>query len=188
MTLNTRGICLRSMTAETVITHLLEAARKKGVDIQVGCGLLWACLELGFGRDLRIGGRKSTEGRSTLDGRTATGTFRVGRALFKVVLALPDDKHISKIVDALEDSKFEVWLLARSDRAAIWRNEVDRCEGIDPSRVVVTSVDAFVGQNVAELGEFSAQGELAAWQKLFDLYNSRWVAQVGTPGIRIVIK
>ncbi|MCY2924085.1 MAG: DUF4928 family protein [Planctomycetota bacterium] len=176
------------MTAETVITHLLEAARKKGADSQVGCGLLWACLELGFGRDLRIGGRKRTEGRLTLDGGTSTGTFSVGRALFNVVLALPDDKEISQIADALEDSKFEVWLLTRSDRVATWRNELDHCEGIDPSRVVVTSVEAFVGQNIAELSEFAADRKVVQLRALFDLYNSRWVAQVGTPGIRIVIK
>ncbi|MCY2929076.1 MAG: DUF4928 family protein [Planctomycetota bacterium] len=188
MTLDTRGICLRAMTAETVITHLLEAARKKGADSQVGCGLLWACLELGFGRDLRIGGRKNTEGRAILDDRTSTGTFRVGKALFNVVLALPDDKHMLQIGDALEDSKFEVWLLTRSDRVATWRNELDHCEGVDPSRVVVASVEAFVGQNIAELSGFSAERKATQLRALFELYNSRWVAQVGTPGIRIVVK
>jgi hypothetical protein len=54
--------------------------------------------------------------------------------------------------------------------------------------VVVTSVEAFVGQNITELGEFSAKGKADRLRALFDLYNERWVARVGTPGIRIVAK
>ena len=54
--------------------------------------------------------------------------------------------------------------------------------------MVVTSVEAFVGQNITELGEFSAKGKLSQLQALFDLYNTRWISQVGTPGIRIVMK
>ena len=88
----------------------------------------------------------------------------------------------------LEDSDAEVWLLTRVDRVATWKNELSNSDGVDIRRVVVTSVEAFVGQNITELGEFSAAGKLSQLQALFDLYNTRWISQVGTPGIRIVMK
>ena len=79
-------------------------------------------------------------------------------------------------------------MLTRVDRVRIWKDELGSTEGLDIQRVVVNSVEAFVGQNIAELSEFSAKGKLAHLQSLFELYNSRWVSQVGTPGIRIVMK
>jgi hypothetical protein len=54
--------------------------------------------------------------------------------------------------------------------------------------VVVTSVEAFVGQNITELAEFSTKGKATQFQALFDIYNTLWVEKVGTPGIRIVLK
>jgi hypothetical protein len=60
-------------------------------------------------------------------------------------------------------------------------------EVMEIKRVVITSVEAFVGQNITEMAGFSAKGKASQLATLFDLYNSRWVDKVGTPGIRIVI-
>jgi hypothetical protein len=65
---------------------------------------------------------------------------------------------------------------------------LDGSDEIDPARVVVSSVEAFVGQNITELGEFSSPGKSSQLKLLFDLYNERWVGKIGSPGIRIVIK
>ena len=53
---------------------------------------------------------------------------------------------------------------------------------------MVAAVESFVGQNITEMGEFSARGRAARLQELFRLYNERWIAQVGTPGMRIVMR
>jgi hypothetical protein len=95
---------------------------------------------------------------------------------------------LAQVAEALEDNDLEVWLLTRHDRVTTWTNELERFEGVDMRRVVVTSVESFVGQNISELGDFSSKGKTAQLQELFKLYNERWVAEVGMPGIRIIIK
>jgi len=99
-----------------------------------------------------------------------------------------DPKHLQQIAEILEKSDKEVWLLTRSDRVNGWKNEVDDADDIDSRRVVVTSVEAFVGQNITELAEFSTSGKTTQLSALFDIYNSKWIAKVGTPGMRIVLK
>lgn len=108
--------------------------------------------------------------------------------MIEIALGLPDDKHLNQIAEAHEDPDLEVWLLVHHDRVASWTNELPKTEGIDLKRVVVTSVAAFVGQNIAEIGKFSARGRSESLAKLFSLYNERWIDQVGTPGIRITTK
>lgn len=126
--------------------------------------------------------------RSRADVNPRTGDFEIENATIEVAVGLPDEKHLTQIAEALEDNEAEVWLLTRHDRVSTWRNELNAAEGIDNRRVVVNSVEAFVGQNITEMGEFSAKGRANQLGELFKLYNERWVAQRGTPGIRIVIK
>jgi hypothetical protein len=116
------------------------------------------------------------------------GDFELENAVIEVAVGLPDDKHIAQVAEALEDSDAEVWLLTRADRVATWKNELSDSDGVDVRRVVITSVEAFVGQNVTELGDFSAKGKQTQLEALFNLYNSRWIEKVGTPGIRVEIK
>jgi len=126
--------------------------------------------------------------RSRGDAQARTGDFEIGNATIEVAVGLPDEKHLSQVVEALEDTDLEVWLLTRQDRVASWRHELEEFEGIDARRVVVTAVESFVGQNISEMGDFSVKGKATQLQELFKLYNERWIAQVGTPGIRIVVK
>lgn len=56
------------------------------------------------------------------------------------------------------------------------------------TQVMDFNFDGIVGQNISELGAFSSKGKTIQLNELFKLYNDRWVAEVGTPGIRIVVK
>jgi len=87
----------------------------------------------------------------------------------------------------LEDSDNEVWLLTRSPRVKTWQDELEEAEGIDLKRVIVSSVEGFVGQNITELGKFSAKGRATQLEELIKLYNERWIAVLGPPGIRIEV-
>ena len=109
-------------------------------------------------------------------------------AVIEVALGLPDEKHVSQVVDILEETDVEVWLLTRVERVETWKKELQRIIGADMKRVVVDSVEGFVGQNVTELGRFSCKGKTENFVALFDIYNQHWIEAVGTPGIRIVMK
>ncbi|MCL4207921.1 MAG: DUF4928 family protein [Pirellulaceae bacterium] len=179
---------VRGRSAEAVIHEVLKQADNKGKSGDVAQYLVGAKLALRFNRDVPIFPANKADRRSRSDRDARLGDFEIENAVIEVAVGLPDEKHIGQVAEALEDADLEVWLLTRADRVGTWKNELHSAEGIEFRRVVVTSVEAFVGQNITELGVFSIKGKIAQLKALFDVYNTRWVAQVGTPGIRIEVK
>lgn len=127
-----------------------------------------------------------TDRGSHPDAASGIGGIEIGNAVIKIALDLPDDKHLQQIAEIQNKSNTEVWLLARADRVETWRRELRNTEDVEIERVVIVSIEKFVGQTITELGQFSARGKAKQLKALFDLYNTRWVEKVGTPGIRIV--
>jgi hypothetical protein len=179
---------LRGRTAEVVISELLAAAEDKGKSGEVAQYLVGAKLALRFNRHIPVYPANKSDRTSHYDPAPRLGDFEVENTVIEVAVGLPDDKHFQQIAEILEKSDAEVWLLTRAERVETWQRELKKEEGMETKRVVVTSVESFVGQNVTELGEFSAKGKADRLKALFDLYNDRWVAKVGTPGIRILVK
>ena len=179
---------VRGRTAEAVIRDLLKQAEDKGKSGDVAQYLVGAKLALRFNREMPVFPANKADRKSRSDSEARLGDFEIENAVIEVAVGLPDEKHVSQVAEALEDTDAEVWLLTRADRVATWKSELSSSEGLDIRRVVVTSVEAFVGQNVTELGEFSVKGKIVQLQALIELYNTKWVSQVGTPGIRIVMK
>jgi hypothetical protein len=181
-------VSLCGRTAEAVVNELLVDAEAKGKSGDVAQCLVGAKLSLRFNRPIPVYPANKSDRTSHFDPAPRRGDFEIENAVIEVAVGLPDDKHLQQIAEILETSDAEVWLLTRADRVETWQRELKKEEGIETKRVVVTSVEAFVGQNVTELGEFSAKGKADRLRALFDLYNERWVARVGTPGMRIVVK
>jgi hypothetical protein len=179
---------VRGRSAEAIIHEVLKQAEEKGKSGDVAQYLVGAKLALRFKRDIPVYPANKADRKSRSDREARLGDFEIENAVIEVAIGLPDEKHVTQVIEALEDTDSEVWLLTREDRVPMWKNELGASDGLDIRRVVITSVEAFVGQNITELGEFSTKGKLSHLQALFDLYNTRWVSQVGTPGIRILIK
>ncbi len=182
------GVRIRGRSAEAVIHDVLKLADGKGKSGDVAQYLVGAKLALRFEQDIPVLAANKADRKSRFDRDARLGDFEIENAVIEVAVGLPDEKHVAQVAEALEDADVEIWLLTRSSRVATWKNEVDAADGSDCRRVVVASIEAFVGQNITELGKFSARGKLDQLQALFSLYNTRWVSQVGTPGIRIEIK
>lgn len=179
---------LRGRSAETIISDLLSQADEKGKCGDVAQYLVGAKLALRFDQDVPVLPANKADRKSRADAKARLGDFELGSAVIEVAMGLPDEKHVVQIAEALEDADLEVWLLTRADRVATWKNELRGSEGVDFRRVVVTSVEAFVGQNITELGGFSAKGKQLKLKELFELYNTRWIGAIGTPGMRIQVK
>lgn len=179
---------VKGRSAEAVIRDILKQAEAKGKTGDVAQYLVGAKLMLRLKREIPVVGSNRGDRRARGDEDARTGDFEIENATIEVAIGVPDDKHLAQVAQALEDTDVEVWLLTRHDRVPTWKNELEEYEGVDMRRVVVTSVESFVGQNISELGDFSLKGKAAQLQQLFKLYNDRWVAQVGLPGIRIIIK
>lgn len=179
---------IKGRSAEAIIHHLLRDAEEKGKSGEVAQYLVGAKLALRFKRDIPVHPANKSDRRHRADANARLGDFEIENAVIEVAIGPADQKHLQQIAEILDKSDKEVWLLTRSDRVNGWRNEVERSDDIVNDKVVVTSVEAFVGQNITELAEFSTKGKATQFQALFELYNSRWVEKVGTPGIRIVLK
>jgi hypothetical protein len=179
---------LRDRTAEATLRELLLAAEEKGKSGDVAQYLVGAKLALRLNLPIPVYPANKSDRTSRFDPAPRLGDFEIENAVIEVAVGLPDDKHLRQIAEIQDKSDAEVWLLTRADRVETWQRELANTEDVEIKRVVVTSVESFVGQNITELGQFSATGKAEQLKALFDLYNTRWVAKVGTPGIRIMAK
>jgi hypothetical protein len=171
-----------------VIGDLLKQADEKNKAGDVAQYLVGAKLKLRFDEEIPVRGANKGDRKSIGDSQARAGDFEIRDGVIEIAVGLPDDKHISQIADALDQSDAEVWLLTRADRVLTWKNELEKSDEIDDKRVVVTSVEAFIGQNVTELGKFSASERTAQLKALFKIYNEVWVRKVGNPAIMVIVK
>ncbi len=166
---------LRRRSVEATLHDLLLTAAIHGCCAELAGGVVGAVLAKSFRREASISS-------------TVPNEFFIGNAVIKVVIDPLNLRHYEELKQRVASSKKEVWLLTRSDRTIGWRDAVRGTAEIPRGRVVVNSVESFVGQNITELAGFSAAGKVSQLRELFDMYNNRWIAKVGTPGIRIIMK
>ncbi len=178
---------IKGRSAEAVIRDILVQAEAKGKSGEVAQYLVGAKLMLRLGKEIPVLPANKGDRKSHGDRGARTGDFEIENTTIEVALGSPDPKHLAQIEKAVEDHDLQMWLLTRYDRTQAWHHELG-LTGIDMRRVVVSSVETFVGQNMSEMGEFSAKGISSKLQSLFELYNSRWIAAVGIPGMRISAK
>ncbi|MHB1079272.1 MAG: DUF4928 family protein [Prosthecobacter sp.] len=166
---------VRRRSVEATLQDLLLTAAIHGCCAELALGLVDAVLAKSFRREASISSTVAYE-------------FFIGNVVIKVVMDPLNHRHYEELKQRVTSSKREVWLLTRSDRTIGWRDAVRGTVKIPRGRVVVRSVESFVGQNITELAGFSAAGKVSQLKELFELYNTRWIAKVGTPGIRIIMK
>ncbi|MCF7731431.1 MAG: DUF4928 family protein [Akkermansiaceae bacterium] len=179
---------MQGKTAETVISEILELAEKRQKAGDVAQYLVGAKLSIRLGRDIPVHGTNKGDRKSHADVDSRLGDFEIENAVLEVAVGLPDEKHLDQIEAILETPDREAWLLTRDDRVAIWKIEISKRFGKQVSRIVVTSVESFVGQNITELAEFSSSGKIDRLNELVELYNSKWVETVGSANIRISLE
>jgi hypothetical protein len=176
---------IKGRSAESVIREILMLADERGKSGDVAQYLVGAKLMIRLQREIPVLAANKGDRKSYADRDVRTGDFEIENTMIEVAVGIPDEKHLAQIVDALEDTDLEIWLLTRHHRVETWRHELDALGDADMKRVIVSSVESFVGQNITEMGGFSTTGKLSQLQQLFDLYNNRWVEAVGTPAMRI---
>ena len=166
---------LRQRSVEATLHEILLRAENQGCGDELARGMVGASLLKSFSHDICISPSSPDE-------------FLVGDAIIKVAVKSLNHQQYEEIKQRISSSKKEVWLLTRSDRWVGWRDAVKGSTDIPLGREVVRSLESFVGQNITELAGFSSVGKVSQLKELFELYNTRWIAKVGTPGIRIIMK
>lgn len=179
---------VQGKTAETVIAEILRLADKRQKAGDVAQYLVGAKLTIRFQREIPIHGANKGDRKSHTDTGSRLGDFEIENSVLEVAVGLPDEKHLDQIESILEHPDREAWLLTREDRVGIWKIEVAKRFGVQVNRIVVVSVEAFVGQNISELAEFSSARKAERLKELVEVYNSKWVAVVGSLNIRIQLE
>ncbi len=109
------------------------------------------------------------------------GDFQVGETAFHVTVA-PSKAHAARCAKNLRDGLAAFLIVDETnvDRAR-YALEFERIAG----RVAVESVESFVGQNLSELAEFTADRVVRTWGNLLRTYNAR-VSEVETDGSLLI--
>ena len=180
---------VRGRSVHAVIQEVLDQAVATGKGGDVAQYLVGAKLELRLKIELPLHGANLPDSKFASDRPARPGDFEVKDAMFEVAIGPPDDKHIGQIVEALKNRERDVWLLTRNNQVSKWRKKIIERDDIDDERVVVSSVETFVGQNLAEIAGFSSEGKVHALTDLCRIYNERWIAGIGgTTGMTIELK
>jgi len=167
-------------TALAVIEDILDQAQAKNRAKDVAEYLVGAKLQLRFGSEV-----VKPKNVNTPSG-TALADFRLGNAAIEVTVSPPDDRHLNQTNGILQDTGLDVWLLVRRRDRERWQATIKKKVSADRrGRVAVLCVEAFVGQNVSELGGFSSAGVLEQLARLIEIYNETWLPSAGSGGIRI---
>ncbi|MGH7243316.1 MAG: DUF4928 family protein [Phycisphaerales bacterium] len=178
------SVRIEGRTAESVIGDLIEQADDRDKAGAVAQYLVAAKLKLRFPNEkipVRQFNQRDTEERRA--------DFQIGAAAIEVALGTADDKHIEQVRAILEETQSDVWLLVRTHRLNGWRDELaDALEKSLLQRLVLTSIESFVGQNVTELGGFSLEGKAEQLRALFKIYNEQWIDVLGPKSIRILTR
>ncbi len=172
-------------TAEAVISEILMGAEKFRMARDVSTSLVGAMLAILFHNVLGGGASKRNLNPCF---KTKSGYFEIENSVFEVAVGLPYDEDLDRIESIPKHPGREVWILTREDRVAIWKSEIAKRFGKLVKRIVVRSVESFVGQNLSELAEFSSAGKADRLKQLVDLYNSKCVETLGSANIRISLE
>ncbi|MCX7424092.1 MAG: DUF4928 family protein [Planctomycetia bacterium] len=168
-------------SAVAVIGDILDQAQEKKRAKDVAEYLVGAKLELRFGEGAVQPKNVNTPSLDQL------ADFRFGGAAFEVTtVTSADSAHLNKIGEILSNTGLELWLLTRKRDREKWQKAVDAKYGDQASRVVVTDIETFVGQNTSEIGHFEAEETRATLAALFARYTNRWLPMAGAGGLRIV--
>ncbi len=183
---------VRGRAAEYVVGDVLDQAAEKGRLGDCAQYLVGSKLHLRFPdlkQQIKVLPANKGDRKSYSDTAARKADFELNDCAIEVAAGIADEKHLQQVISILEDAKTEVWLLTRQKNVVAWSQYlVDQLSPGDIKRVIVASVESFVGQNVTELGKFSLSGKTNNMLALIEIYNSVWVARVGTPGIQIEVK
>jgi len=152
------------LTAWQITRDLLDAAKKSGKEGPVAQYLVGAKLELTF-PDTPI----RNESYSVADDpQERPGDFLIEDTAFHVTVAPMPGVYERCLRNIAEG--YRTYLLVPDHSLAGARQNA---EGYAPGKIMVDSIEAFIGRNVEELSRFSKDRLAEGLRRLFDAYNRR---------------
>ncbi len=151
-------------TAWQTVHDILAAARMVGKEGQVAQYLVGAKLALRFpGAEVRNDLYSTSDAQSGLH-----GDFALGTTVFHVTVS-PMQAHYDKCLANVQ-AGYDVYLLV-PDRLLVGARQ--NTELLQPGRISVQSLEAFISQNLEELSGFSRSQRITGFRDLLQTYNTR---------------
>lgn len=166
-----------------LIRSIMERADEKGVRREVAEHLIGATLMWQVNRCTLPD--RASESESIVRRVSRIRGFEVQDCVFAIALDPPEFPRIEELRELLKPSNAEVWILASAEQLEDWRSVA--AHRLCSERVVVTTIETFIGQSISWHGGFSSKGTAAALSAIIKTYNRHMIDTAETPELRIVI-
>lgn len=111
--------------------------------------------------------------------------FEVENCMFTIVLDRPECRRIEELRELLMAADSEIWIITSSEHFGSWFSMAS--DALCNERVVVTTIESFIGQSIFWDGGFSSEGTSAALAAIIKTYNRCLIDAVEDPRLRIVV-
>jgi len=154
----------QSITTWQLVHEVLEVAKQAGKEGPIAQYLVGAKLQLRF-PDIPI----SNESYSTADDQLGrSGDFHVGDTIFHITVS-PMPALYEKCRKNIDEG-LQVYLIV-PDRCLIGARQ--NAESVIPLKIMVTSIESFISQNIDELSSFARSLRRDELRQLLQIYNER---------------
>lgn len=148
-----------------IVADILDAANQRGVAGAIAQHLVGAKLAVRYPK-IEVENHSVTTADQQLGRR---GDFLIGDTVFHVTVA-PMQAHVEKCADDIRQGYRAILLVSDSKLAAA--RQMAETLGV-ALRLGVLSIEAFVGQNIDEIGEFGKANIASGLRLLLETYNQR---------------
>ena len=176
---------MRGRSAEDIVAEVLDKANERGKCGDVATRLVRAKLRLCLNVHILDHSADNADRKPRAGPGYAPYDFEIEDTVIKIAVGSPSEKNLRQIGEILDSKCREVWLLSRGDRVDSWRTELKKALQRDSRRVMVTSLELFVGNDISELARLSIRGKNKYLEDLFAICNEESTASGGAVGVRI---
>ncbi len=183
------GVSLHGHSSVSFVREILEAARDRHDLGAVSQYLVGAKLSLRFpDREVKIHPVNKGDRKSYSDKGARRADFDFDDVSIEVAAGAPDPKHLEQVVSVVENTSAQLWVLTSSRYQESWEKQLeDLVDKKRLRRVVVHSIEIFIGQNISEIAGFSAKQQESTLRELVETYNSLDLVKSSTGQIHIEI-
>lgn len=166
-----------------MLRSILSCAARNGVQGEVAQHLIGATLTWQMNRRSSPAG--ASDSGSMVRHVPRIRGFEVENCMFTIALDRPECRRLEELRELLMPADTEIWIITSTEHFGSWFSMAS--DTLCNERVVVTTIESFIGQSIARDGGFSSEGTSAALAAIIKTYNRCLIDAVEDPRLRIVV-
>ncbi|REK34747.1 MAG: DUF4928 domain-containing protein [Planctomycetota bacterium] len=166
-----------------MLRSILSSAARSGVEREVAQCLIGATLTWRMNR--RSTSARISDSASIVRRVPHIAGFEVEGCTFAISFDPPQHRRIEELRELLKQSETEIWIITSTEHFESWFRVAE--DALCSERVVVTTIESFIGQSIAWDGGFSPEATSEALAAIIKAYNRYIIDAVEDPRLRIVV-